>query len=111
MINKRKISSEKAFKVDVELLGHLGEARDLVGARGLGVQPAAVRPVALVPAQLLQGQPAGALDEAALDLADVDQRRQAVADVVHDVGPQQPVGAGEAVHLDLGHRRRRRRST
>ena len=73
--------------------------------RRLGVQPAAVRAVALVPAQLLEGQPAGALDEAALDLPDVDQRRQAVADVVHDVGPQQPVGAGEAVDLDLGHRR------
>ena len=56
----------------------------------------------LVPAQLLQGQPAHALHEAALDLAQVDQRRQAVPHVVHDVGPEHPVGAGEPVHLDLG---------
>ena len=33
-------------QVHVELLGHLREARDLVGAGRLGVQPAAVRPVA-----------------------------------------------------------------
>ena len=89
---------------DVELLGHLGEAGQLVGAGRLGRQPAAVGPVGLVPAQVLQRQPAGALDEAALDLAEVDQRRQAVADVVHDVDPAGAVGAGEAVDLDLGRR-------
>ena len=61
-----------------------------------------MRSVAGVPAQLLQGEPAGALHEAALDLPDVDQRGQAVADVVHDVRAPQPVGAGEPVHLDLG---------
>ena len=60
------------------------------------------RPVALVPAQVLEGQPAGALDEPALDLADVDQRREAVADVVDDVDPPGAVGPGEPVHLDLG---------
>ena len=54
--------------------------------------------------QLLQRQPAGTLDEAALDLTEVDQRRQAVAHVVHDVDPAQPVGAGESVDLDLGQR-------
>ena len=87
---------------DVEHLGHLREARQLVGARRLGRQPAAARPVALVPAQVLERQPAGALDVPALDLADVDQRRQAVADVVDDVDPPGAVGPGEPVHLDLG---------
>ena len=46
--------------------------------------------VALVPAQVLEREPAGALHEAALDLPEVDQRGEAVADVVHDVDPAQP---------------------
>ena len=44
-------------------------------------------PSRLVPEELLQGQPAHPLDEPALDLAEVDQRRQAVTHVVHDVRP------------------------
>ena len=98
-------------QVHVELLRHLGEAGDLVRARRLRVQAAAVRAVAGVPAQLLEGQPAGALHEAALDLTDIDERGKAVADVVHDVGTQQPVRAGEAVHLHLRAATRRTRST
>ena len=43
--------------------------------------------VAGVPAQVLQRQPARALHEAALDLPDVDQGRQALTGVVHDVHP------------------------
>src|ERR1700722_19103752 len=74
-------------QVHVELRWHLGEARDLVGARRLGVQPAPVRPVGLVPEQFLQRQPSDALHETALDLAQVDQRGQAVADVVLDFRP------------------------
>ncbi len=50
-----------------------------------GVAAGRGRAVGLVPAQLLEGQPADALHEAALDLAEVDQRRERVADVVHDV--------------------------
>ena len=69
----------------VEFGWQLGEAGQLVSARRLGRQPAAVRPVALVPPQVFESEPPGALDEAALDLADVDQRRQAVAHIVHDV--------------------------
>ena len=65
-------------------------------------QPASSRTVGGVPPQVLQGQPARALDEAALDLSDVDQGRQAVADVVHDVDPAGAVGTGEPVDLDLG---------
>src|SRR5215469_11699673 len=56
-------------QVHVEHRRHLREARDLVGARGLGVQPAPVPATGLVPEQLLQRQPADALYEAALDLA------------------------------------------
>ena len=89
---------------DVELVRQLAEARELVGAGGLRGEPAAPGTVGLVPAQVLQRQPAGALHEAALDLAEVDERGQAVADVVHDVDPAGAVGAGEAVDLDLGRR-------
>ena len=60
--------------------------------------------VALVPAQVLQRQPAGALHERALDLAEVDERGEAVADVVDDVDAARAVRAGEAVDLDLGRR-------
>ncbi len=88
----------------MELLRHLGEAGQLVRARRPGQQPAAVRSVAGVPAQVFEGQPARALDEAALDLADVDHRGEAVADVVDDVHPPDAVRAGEAVHLHLGRR-------
>ena len=42
----------------------------------------------VVPHQLLGGQPAHALDEAALDLADVDRRVERAADVVQDVDAQ-----------------------
>ena len=57
----------------------------------------------LVPAQLLGRQPAHALDEAALDLAEVDRRIDRAADVVQEVGAQHPVLAGERIDDDLGH--------
>src|SRR5699024_11738545 len=70
---------------DVEDLGGFGEARDLVGARRLRGQASPAGLVGVVPAQILQGQPSCALDESALDLAEVDERRQGVPDVVDDV--------------------------
>src|SRR5690606_4175316 len=76
---------------------HLRERRQLVGRRCLGGEPAARRSVGGVPAQLLQRQPAGALHVPALDLTQVDERRQRVTDVVDDVGAQRAVGAGEPV--------------
>ena len=85
----------------VEHVGHLREARQLVGARRLREQPPAARAVARVPAQLLEREPSGALHEGALDLAEVDDRRERVADVVEDVDPQHPVRAREPVDLDL----------
>ncbi len=54
--------------------------------------------------QFLGGQPAHALDEAALDLAEVDRRIQRAADVVQDVGAQHPVLAGQGVDRHFGHR-------
>ena len=89
-------------ELDPEVLGHLRERGQLVGAGSLGREAPAARPVGRVPAQLLERQPAGALHVAALDLAEVDQRRQRVADVVRDVGAHGAVGAGEAIDLDLG---------
>ena len=91
-------------QLDVERLGHLGEAGQLVGARRRGREAAARRPRALVPAQVLEGEPASPLDEGALDLAEVDERREAVADVVDDVDAQGAVLTGEAVDLDLRRR-------
>ena len=88
-----------------EVLGHLREARQLVRARRLGGEAPAGVAVARVPPQVLQREPARALHEPALDLAEVDQRGEAVADVVHDVDPPQPVGAGEPVDLHLAGRR------
>ena len=73
--------------------------RNLVRGRRVRHQPPA-----LVPPQLLGREPAHALDEAALDLAEVDRRIEAAADVVQDVGAQQPVLAGERVDRDLRHR-------
>src|SRR6516165_5299679 len=58
-------------QVHVEHRRHLGEAGNLVGRSGLGVQPAAVLAAGLVPEQFLQRQPADALHEAALDLTQV----------------------------------------
>ena len=44
-------------------------------------------PAALVENQFLGGEPAHALDEAALDLADIDRRVQGPADIMQDVDP------------------------
>ena len=54
--------------------------------------------------QLFAGQPAEALDEAALDLADVDGRVDGAAGVVKDVDAQQAVLAGEGVDGRLAQR-------
>jgi hypothetical protein len=51
--------------------------------------------------QLLGGQPAHALDEAALDLAQVDGRVQRAAGVVQDVGPGDLHLAGQGVDQHL----------
>ena len=75
--------------------------RDLVGAGRVRGELARLR----MPHQLLGGEPAHALDERALDLADVDRRVQRAADVVQHVGAQQAPLAGERVHRDLGHGR------
>ena len=93
-------SAARSRKRDAQIGRALAERRQLVG-RGAVRQERAVR----VPDQLLGREPADALHEAALDLAAIDQRRQRVADVVQDVDAQQPVLAGEAVDLDLAHRR------
>ena len=45
-----------------------------------------------------------ALNEAALDLAQIDQRREAVAHIVHDVDAPGVVGPGESIDLDLSRR-------
>ncbi len=62
-----------ANRRDVERRRHVAAGRDLVGRGRVRAQPALV-----VPPQLLGGQPAHALDEAALDLAEVDRRVQRV---------------------------------
>ncbi len=77
----------------------LAQRRQLVGRRAGGLQVAV-----LAPDEFLGRQPAHALDEAAFDLAAIDERRERVADVVQDVGAQQPVLPGEAVDLDLADR-------
>ena len=85
--------------------GRSRAGRDLVGAGRVGPQP----PL-LVPPQLLGGQPAHALDEAALDLADVDRRVQRLADIVQDVDALDLVLAGQRVDRDLAAPPRHRRS-
>ena len=74
--------------------------RDLVGGRRVGEQAAA-----RVVDQFLRRQPAHALDEAALDLPQVDRRIERVADVVEDVDRDDLVLAGERVDHDLAERR------
>ena len=55
--------------------------------------------------QLLGGEPAHALHEAALDLADVDGRIERAADIVEDIGAQQPVLARQRIDDHLRTRR------
>jgi hypothetical protein len=55
--------------------------------------------------QFLHGQPAHALDEAALDLAQVDRRIERAADVVEDVDRGHLVLAGQRVDHHLAQRR------
>jgi hypothetical protein len=59
------------------------------------------QPPGLVPDEFLHGQPARALDEAALDLADIERGVQRGAGVVQDIGAQDPVLAGQRVDADL----------
>ena len=54
-----------------------------------------------VPHQFFQREPAHALDEAAFDLSAVDQRREALADILQQIGAQHAVLAGEAIDLDF----------
>ena len=93
-------------QVDVEDARAVAAGRDLVGAGRVGAQAAL-----LVPPQLLGGEPAHALDEAALDLADVERRVQRFAAVVQDVDPLDPVFAGQGVDRRPRCRRRHRRSS
>ena len=58
-----------------------------------------------MPDEFFHRQPAHALDERALDLADVDGRVERAADVVQHVGAQQLPLAGQRVDDDLAHRR------
>ncbi len=76
---------------------YVAHRRDLVGGRASGEQLAGV-----VPHQFFHGQPAQALNETAFHLADVDGRIQGRADVVEDIGAQQPVFTGEGVDQHLG---------
>ena len=68
-------------------------------------RPGARRAVVRMPDELFHRQPAHALDEAALDLADVDRRVERPAGVVQDVRGEQLPFAGERVDDDLAHRR------
>ena len=58
-----------------------------------------------VPDELFHRHPAHALDETALDLADVHGRVERLADIVQQVGAQKLPLAGEGVDDDLAHRR------
>ena len=89
----------------VEDRRHVGGDRDLVGRRRVGGQPSLG-----VVDQLFGRQPAHALDEAALDLADVERRIDRGADVVQEVGAQDLHLAGQRVDRDLRSRPRHRRS-
>ena len=101
----RRPRGRRSSSAHVELLGHLGEARQLVGARRLGGQPAAGRAVATRPSA---GPPASASrrpartppsiwpmstsgDRLSPTSCTMSTRRSAVR-------------AGEAVDLDLGRR-------
>jgi len=55
----------------------------------------------LVPSEFLARQPADALQERALDLAEVDRRIQRRADVVQDVDAQQLCLAAERIDRDF----------
>jgi hypothetical protein len=63
------------------------------------------QPPARVVNQLLGRQPAHALDEAALDLAEIDRRIERAADIVEDIDRQHLVLAGQRVDRHLGQRR------
>src|ERR1700722_15187602 len=82
---------------DTEIGWHIGCAGDLVGRRRMGEQPALV-----VEPQLLGSEPTHALDEPALDLADVDRRIERAADVVKDVDALDFVFAGQRGDGDFG---------
>jgi len=57
-----------------------------------------------VPLKFLGGQPAHALNKAAFDLAAINPWVNRIADVMHDVSPEDAVHAGETIHFDLGDR-------
>ena len=58
----------------------------------------------VVPDDLFHRQPAHALDEAAFDLPAVDRRVERAADVVQEIGAQEPRFSGERVDRHLRHR-------
>ena len=96
---ERKIASSRFCVLeqgDVEDARAVAAGGDLVGAGRVRAQAALP-----VPPQLLGGEPAHALDEAALDLADVQRRIQRLAAVVKDVDALDPVLAGQRVDRDL----------
>ena len=53
------------------------------------------------PDQLFGGQPAHALDEAALDLAQINGRIKRAADIVQDIDPVDAIFAGQDVDGDF----------
>lgn len=73
---------EEASKRHVESITCL-ETRDLVIARTAGEELAV-----LEEDDVLHGGPAEALDKGALDLTNVDGRTQRIAEVHHDVAPE-----------------------
>ncbi len=85
---------------DVELLGDVAEAGDFVCSRPFGKQGAR----GAVPEAFLRGEEALTLHEGAFDLAVVDGRVDAAADVHFDVRAQGGPVAGQGVDFDRGGR-------
>src|SRR5262249_34012960 len=67
-------------ELDSEIRGHFGPRGQLVRRRAGGGEATVV-----VPQQLFEREPAHALDEAAFDLAAIDDGRYGIADVLEDV--------------------------
>jgi hypothetical protein len=57
----------------------------------------------VVPPKLLGGQPVHALDETALDLAEIAGRVKRLTGVMQNIHAAQAVFAGQGIHLDFRH--------
>ena len=77
----------RSSSADLEYVGQLRPRRQLVGGRAGGRD---ARPRSSQSSSSIVSQPI-ALDEAAFDLAAIDDRRNGVADVLQDVGAEQAV--------------------